>query len=244
MTQVKQTTNNCINVGGNPLPLADHTTNNVLIGNSAYLSKMNNRGMTVKENVVIGSTSRSWGDSSVVIGYGAYNDGGTGQSTVIGCGAKSTTNYGTAIGYGANAAGSKSVAIGYETEATTGGVIAIGKTCTAAVLGPNTMGLDSNGIIFVEHPKIKDVSGSNYDIATKKYVDDKIGDYATKEYVDNKIAELITKEYWDHPTEPNTIKVGPDGTARLQVGNSFYIEVGQSSCYIGNMQGDGTTIWF
>jgi hypothetical protein len=184
---------------------------------------------------VIGLGSYSVNTSSIVLGYQSYVKGNGGIA--IGFKANSYNNGSTssiAIGNGASGSGEYAIAIGQGASADAN-TIAIGHPDlnNTVILGPNKMSLSSGGITFNEQPKINGdlTPTADNDIATKKYVDDKI-------------AELITKEYWNHPTEPNTIKVGPDGVGRLQVGNSFFMEAGQSSIYIGTNQGDGTTIWF
>jgi hypothetical protein len=223
MVQNTITTNNCINIGGNPFPGNKYDSDNILIGRAAFLTRLSNRAELGTKNVVIGSAACSQGDSSVVVGYGAKNEGGTGKSVVIGYEAE-TANNGIAIGYQAKSLGS-SIAIGEGVEAAAGAIV-IGQPGNNLIkLGPNTLVLggttdDINytGIVFQEHPKI--VEGSlPYDIATKKYVDDKVAVSVPD------ISNLVSKDEVNVSYPANNSQTIQFGNGTSDKGDNEYREV-------------------
>jgi hypothetical protein len=129
---------------------------------------------------LLGQVSKNYG---IAIGSGSKVnnvEGGVsiGYNSAVGDG---FLRYGSiALGYQAKCTGSNSITIGYGMTNDVADSIRIGNNSVTTIkLGATSYSLSSTGLTFNEQPKIVETlypPTGNYDIVTKKYVDDKISE--------------------------------------------------------------------
>ena len=169
------------------------TGNATASGTGALAIGSGSTASSINYSLAIGTNANTTGNNAIAIGSGASNDkteasGGasiaighgadaTGDGTVVvGHNASTTGNYGVAFGQQSTAA-VLATALGYQTSATASYSTAIGYSASTSTANQLMLGdaTSSYGYTSIRVGNTSYSPSDNYDLATKKYVDDNAG---------------------------------------------------------------------